>query len=334
MEHRQGGDDKASPARTALVRIAGMSRARLFPIRPAGARVLLILLAVASALAPGAAWAQRGRPMALSADSVLLVDPSGRTIFAKNAEADHAPASLVKLMTLYLAFEDIERGRARPDDLVTISHHAAVTGRYRMGLREGDRVPLQTVMEGVGIASANDAATALAEHLGGSESAFVDRMNAKGTAMGLTGTRFANPHGLPHPGQRSNARDLALLTTRLLRDFPAAREVLGGQTFAYRGRVYSRNISLFRDPGGVQALKTGFTREAGYNLSISAWRGGQQFLMIVLGAETRARSFLDARKLLTYGFAEAGLQSPPAPAPRPAVAKKPVRTRRATSVRR
>jgi D-alanyl-D-alanine carboxypeptidase len=297
-------------------------------------RRLLILLAGAAALAPGAAWAQRVRPMALSAESVLLVDPSGRTIFAKNADADHAPASLVKLMTLYLAFEDIEAGRARPDDLVTISRHAALTGRYRMGLREGDRVALQTVMEGVGIASANDAATALAEHLGGSEGAFVERMNAKAAAMGLAGTRFANPHGLPHPNQRSNARDLVLLTTRLLRDFPDARAVLGGQTFVYRGRVYSRNIPLFRDPGGVQALKTGFTREAGYNLSVSAWRGGQQFLMIVLGAETRARSFLDARKLLTYGFAEAGLEAP-APAPtRPLLAKKPVRTRRATSVRR
>jgi D-alanyl-D-alanine carboxypeptidase len=296
------------------------------------AHLLLILLAGLAALAPGAAWAQRGRSMSLSAESVLLVDPSGRTLFAKNAEVDHAPASLVKLMTLYLAFEDIEAGRAHADDLVTISHHAAVTDRYRMGLREGDRVPLHTVMEGVGIASANDAATALAEHLAGSEAIFVERMNAKAAAMGLAGTRFANPHGLPHPSQRSNARDLAVLTTRLVRDFPDARAVLGGQTFVYRGRVYSRNIPLFRDPGGVQALKTGFTREAGYNLSVSVWRGGQQFLMIVLGAQTRARSFLDAKRLLSYGFAEAGLDPPATTRREPP--KKPIRTRRATSVRR
>jgi D-alanyl-D-alanine carboxypeptidase len=280
-------------------------------------------------LAPLPGWAQNGRPLALSAESVLLIDPAGRTVFAKNADADHAPASLVKLMTLYLAFEDLEAGRARPDDPVIISHHAATTDRYRMGLREGDRVPLHTVMEGVGIASANDAATALAEHLADSEGAFVARMNAKGAAMGLTGTRFANPHGLPHPDQRSNARDLVALTSRLLEDHPDARSVLGGQTFIYRGRVYARNIPLFNDPGGVQALKTGFTREAGYNLSVSAWRGGQQFLMILLGARSRALSFIDARNLLRYGFMEAGLVDPPKPTRRE-VAKKPVRARRAT----
>ena len=289
---------------------------------------LLGLLLLASA--PG--WAQNGQALALSAESVLLIDPAGRTLFAKNATADHAPASLVKLMTLYLAFEDLEAGRARPDDLVTISHHAAITDRYRMGLREGDRVPLHTVMEGVGIASANDAATALAEHLGGNEAAFVARMNEKTATFGLTGTRFANPHGLPHPSQRSNARDLAVLTARLLDDHPEARTVLGGQDFVYRGRVYSRNIPLFRDPGGVQALKTGFTREAGYNLSVSAWRSGRQFLMVLLGSRSRTLSFVDAKKLLRYGFVEAGLD-PPQVAPREP-AKKPVRARRATTVRR
>jgi D-alanyl-D-alanine carboxypeptidase (penicillin-binding protein 5/6) len=295
-------------------------------------RALLLLTSLLVLLAPAPGWAQNGRSLALSAESVLLIDPAGRTLFAKNAEADHAPASLVKLMTLYLAFEALEAGRVRPDDLVTISHHAATTDRYRMGLREGDRVPLHTVMEGVGIASANDAATALGEHLGGSETAFVARMNEKAAAFGLTGTRFANPHGLPHPSQRSTAKDLAVLTGRLLEDHPDARSVLGGQTFVYRGRVYSRNIPLFRDPGGVQALKTGFTREAGYNLSVSAWRGGQQFLMIVLGARSRALSFIDARKLLRYGFVEAGLD-PPQPVRREP-AKKPTRARRATSVRR
>ena len=111
----------------------------------------------------------------------------------------------------------------------------------------------------------------------------------------------------------------------------------------YRGRVYGRNISLFRDPGGVQALKTGFTREAGYNLSVSAWRGGRQFLMIVLGAQTRARSFMDAQKLLRYGFIEAGLDvyvdvlilfNVSIVVVGRVTAKKPIRTRRATSVRR
>jgi D-alanyl-D-alanine carboxypeptidase len=251
-------------------------------------------------------------------------------IYAKNAENERAPASLVKLMTLYLACEDLDAGRADVEELVTVSRHAASVGRYRMGLRVGEEVPLHILLEGVAIASANDAATALAERLSGDESAFVARMNDKARELGLTGTRFANPHGLPDAIQRSNARDLAMLTGRLLQDYPMSRPLLGGQTFIYRGRVYARHIPLFSDPGGVQALKTGFTQEAGYNLAVAAWRGGQQFLMIVLGARTRALSFLDAKRLLHYGFVETGLE---APVVKPTPGRKSVRTRRATSIR-
>jgi len=191
-------------------------------------------------------------------------------------------------------------------------------------------VPLRILLEGVAIASANDAATALAERLAGDEWSFVARMNAKAQELDLHGTRFANPHGLPDPAQRSNARDLAQLIARLLRDYPASRPMLGGQTFVYRGRVYARHIPLFTDPLGVQALKTGFTQEAGYNLAVSAWRNGVQFVMIVLGSRTRAQSFLDAKKLLQFGFVEAGIDPPPEPGQR--MPRKPVRTRRTTLV--
>jgi D-alanyl-D-alanine carboxypeptidase (penicillin-binding protein 5/6) len=163
-------------------------------------------------------------------------------------------------------------------------------------------------MEGVAIASANDAAAALAEHLSGDEATFVARMNDRAQQFGLTATRFANPHGLPDPLQRTSARDIAALTARLLEDHPAARTMLGGQTFIYRGRVYARRIPLFNDPGGVQALKTGFTNEAGFNLSVSAWRDGRQFLTVVLGAPSRALSFADAKTLLRYAFVETGLE--------------------------
>jgi len=261
---------------------------------------------------------------------VLLVDLDGRVIYAKNADNERAPASLVKLMTLYLACEDLDAGRADVEEIVTVSRHAATVGRYRMGLRTGEEVPLRVLLEGVAIASANDAASALAERLAGDEPAFVARMNDKARELGLTGTRFTNPHGLPDPIQRSNARDLATLTRRLIHDYPMSRPLLGGQTFVYRGRVYARHIPLFSDPGGVQALKTGFTQEAGYNLAVSAWRGGQQFLMIVLGARTRAQSFLDAKKLLHYGFVETGLEPE---AVKPAPSRKSVRTRRATATR-
>jgi D-alanyl-D-alanine carboxypeptidase len=255
---------------------------------------------------------------------VLLLDPEGRTVFEKNAGAERAPASLVKLMTLYLACEALEAGRADTEALVAVSHHAATTARYRMGLRTGQQVPLHVLLEGVAIASANDAAAALAEHLGGDEATFVGWMNDKARDLGLTGTHFANPHGLPDPSQRSTARDLAELTTRLLRDHPMSRPLLGGQTFVFNGRVYARHIPLFSDPGGVQALKTGFTNEAGYNLAVSAWRNGQQFMMIVLGSRSRAQSFLDAKRLLRFGFVETGLESAPEPAPPP---RRPARRR-------
>jgi D-alanyl-D-alanine carboxypeptidase len=229
-------------------------------------------------------------------------------------------------MTLYLAFEDLEARRIDLDEPVRISSYAATTPRYRMGMRPAEQVPLRILLEGVAIASANDAATALAEHLAGDELNFVARMNAKGQEMGLSNTVFANPHGLPDPEQRSSARDLAQLTLRLLRDHPAARPLLGGQTFIYRGRVYTRHISLFRDPLGVQALKTGFTQEAGYSLAVAAWRDGQQFVMILLGCRSRQHSFLDAKRLLHFGFVETGLEPPEEE--RPPGPRRPVRIRR------
>jgi D-alanyl-D-alanine carboxypeptidase len=277
-------------------------------------------------LAPFHALAETPRALVVSAESAVLIDPDGRVLYEKNADESHAPASLTKMMTLYIALEDIELGRAQWDDLVTISRRAATRPRYRMGLRTGEQVPLRVLLDGVGIASANDAATAVAEHLAnGDEEAFVERMNLKAEELGLPQTHFANPHGLPDPLQRSTAKDLAELVSRLLRDYPFSRAILGGQMFVFRGRVYARRIPLFNDPGGVEALKTGFTQEAGYNLALAAWRGGQQFLMVVLGAHSRRLSFLDARKVLHYGFQEAGLE--PEPEPEPVPARKPTRVR-------
>ena len=256
--------------------------------------------------------------MHLSAESALLLASDGTVLFAKNPSEDHAPASLVKLMTLYLACEDLETGRVQWDEPVTISRRVAETPRYRMGLRTGEDVPFRTLLEGVAIASANDAAAAVAEHLGGTEDAFVERMNAKAAELGLHSTRFANAHGLPDPGQRTTAQDMARLIGHVVQDYPASRLLLGGGSFIYRGRVHSRRIPLFQDPGGVQALKTGFTREAGYNLAIAAWRAGQRFLLIVMGSQTRSLSFRDAQQLLRYGFAESGIgpaEEPRRPAP-------------------
>jgi len=290
------------------------------------ARVTLALVPALALLVPAVVAAQNGRTPVLNAESVLLLDSEGRTLHSKHPDLVRAPASLVKLMTLYLALEDLEARRADLDEPVRVTSYAATTPKYRMGIRPGEQVALRILLEGVAIASANDAATAVAEHLSGDEVNFVARMNAKGQEMGLGNTLFTNPHGLPDPEQRSSARDLARLTMRLLRDHPAARPLLGGQTFIFRGRVYTRHIPLFHDPLGVQALKTGFTQEAGYNLAVAAWRDGQQFVMILLGCRSRQLSFLDAKRLLHYGFVETGLVAPDED--RPAGLRRPVRVRR------
>jgi D-alanyl-D-alanine carboxypeptidase len=281
------------------------------------ARYSLLALVVAALVAlPAPGRAQNGNAPPLSAGAFVLLDPQGNVLVAKNAEGEHAPASLVKLMTLYLAYEDLEAARVDWDEPVTVSLKAARTPAYRMGLRAGEVVPLGLLLEGVAIASANDAAVAVAEYLGGDEDSFVGRMNARAQELGLAQTRFANSHGLPDPAQRSTARDLALLTDRLLADHPAVRTLLGGKTFVYRGRVYTRRAPPLVE-GGLQAFKTGFTNEAGYNLAVAAWLDGQRLLGIVLGAPTRGRSFLDAQRLIRYGLAELGLDSPADP-PRPA----------------
>ena len=303
------------------------SRRRLLPFP----RLFVLALAAVLSLTATVASAQP-RSLLLNAARALLIDSTtGQTLFSKDADSAHAPASLVKMMTLYLAFEDLQSGRVTMDDLVGVSLRASETPRYRMGLEAGELVPLRVLMEAVGIASANDAATALAEYLGsGDEAAFVARMNEKARELGLHATTFANAHGLPAPGQRTTARDMSELIARLLRDHPGARTILGGQSFVHRGRVYGRSIPLFKDPGGVEALKTGFTGEAGYNLAVATWRGGQEFLIIVLGAKTRQLSYLDAARALRFGFTEAGLDAP-RPAPKSAAriirrgAKRPAR---------
>jgi D-alanyl-D-alanine carboxypeptidase len=225
-----------------------------------------------------------------------------QVLYAKNPEGERAPASLVKLMTLYLALESVRAGEIRLSDVVLISPNAATADRYRMGLRAGERVTLETLLGGVAIASANDAAVAVAEAVEGSVEAFVARMNARAQEIGLVHTRFANPHGLPGGEQYATAADLALLALRLLADYPEAGRFLEGQRFVHRGRVYERHFSLFQNPGGILALKTGYTGEAGYNLAVVARKSGKQLLVVLLGAGTRGGSFSEAARLLNLGF--------------------------------
>jgi D-alanyl-D-alanine carboxypeptidase len=285
------------------------------PRRPLGSAHRLTVaatLALALALWPAAAASPGGSlngvptsNVPVSAEAVVLLDlETGKVLFEKNAQGDRAPASLVKMMTLYLAYDDLRAGHVTRGEPVRISSNVIRTPRFRIGLRRGQVVPFETLLAAVAIASANDAATAVAERLAGTEKLFVERMNAEAERLELTHTVFANPHGLPDARQRTTARDMAVLAERLLRDFPESRVLLGDTDFIWRGRVFRRRIPLFRDPGGVTALKTGFTLDAGYNIAVAAGRAGQRLLCVVLGAETRGLSFIDAGRLLKFGFGD------------------------------
>jgi len=271
-------------------------------LRPSGLRAALLVVFLLCL--PAVSGAQSASPGVTASAGLLLDLATGQVLYAKNAEEDRAPASLVKMMTLFLAYEDLRSGKVTLADPVVISQNAEHTPRYRMGLVAGQVVPFEILLAGVAIASANDAATAVAEHLSGSEEAFVDRMNTAAGEMGLVHTHFANPHGLPDPRQRTTAHEMAMLAQQLLREYPESREVLGQTAFTWRSRLYQRRIPLFRDPGGVDALKTGFTLEAGYNLTVAAGKAGHRLLCVILGAETRGLSFLDAGRLLKFGFGE------------------------------
>jgi D-alanyl-D-alanine carboxypeptidase len=281
--------------------VTGRTRSpRVWSVRPLAFLLAGAVLGTAALAAPALAG---GPPV--SAEAVVLVDlATGKVLYEKNAEEGRAPASLVKMMTLYIAYGELRAGRLSLRDLVVISPNAMQTPRFRMGLVAGQVVPFETLLAAVAIASANDAATAVAEHIGGTEKRFVERMNAEAERLGLGHTVFANPHGLPDPRQRTTARDMAVLAESLLRDYPESRDLLGETEFTWRGRLFRRRIPLFRDPGGVMALKTGFTLEAGYNVAVSAVRAGQRLLCVVLGAETRILSFVDAGRLLKFGFGE------------------------------
>ena len=220
-----------------------------------------------------------------------------------------------------------------------MSHRAAAHAALSHGAaRRGETVPLRTLLEGVAIASANDAATAVAEHLGGTEEAFVAAHERQGRrSSGSPHTHFANAHGLPDPAQRSTAEDLARLTQRLLDDYPSSRPLLGGADLRLpRARLQPAHPALPAIRAACRRSRPASRNEAGYNLAISAWRRGQQFLLIVLGAQTRSLSFRDAQACSATASSRPGCEvAPPAagPATRKPSPRRPRASERAPAAR-
>ena len=247
-------------------------------------------------------------PPSINADSYLLVDfDTGAVLVEHNPDLQLPPASLTKLMTAYILAEEVALGRLALDDTVRVSRNAwsqnpVFNGSSLMWIEPGKPVTVAELERGIVISSGNDATVAIAEHIAGSEAAFVDLMNRYAEEMGLTRTHFENSHGLPHPDHLSTARDLAATAVAAIRDHPERYAVYREQSYTYNDITqYNRNHLLREDPS-VDGLKTGYTRVAGYGLVASAEREGMRLVSVVMGSSSTASRKAETRRLLNYGF--------------------------------
>nr|WP_137279460.1 D-alanyl-D-alanine carboxypeptidase family protein [Pseudomonas rhizoryzae] len=242
-------------------------------------------------------------PPQLSAKAWVLVDATtGQVIAEEDSHAHLPPASLTKLMTVYVATRDIQAGRLKADDQVTVSENAWRTQGSRMFLDPRSQVSVHDLLQGIVIDSGNDASVALAEHIAGSEESFASLMNATAQRLGLHDTHFMNPTGLPDPEHFSSPYDMALLARAIIQDESAYYELYAKKYFTWNGiRQPNRNLLLWRDHT-VDGLKTGHTEAAGFCMVTSALRDGRRLITAVFGSTSLNNRAADTQKLLTYGF--------------------------------
>ena len=249
-------------------------------------------------------------PRELFADSLKIRAQSavlknlntGKILLSKNADRGIPPASITKVLTLYLAFEAIEEGKAGPDDRVVISRKASRMKGSRMYVGEGEEVNLDDLIKGTAIVSGNDAATAIAEHVDGDVDAFVRRMNAKARALGMTRSHFRNPNGLPARGQVTTARDVLKLCESYLERFPQSLEIHSRASYTFQDVTQQNSNHLLEMCPDVDGLKTGFTRKSGYHIVVTAQRDGMRLMAVVMGARSSSVRDREAKRLIEEGF--------------------------------
>lgn len=239
----------------------------------------------------------------LATTSHILFDvTSGQALVEQDADNQVEPASLTKIMTAFLVFEELAAGRINDDDLVTISKRAWQTEGSRMFVEVGKQVKISDLMVGMIVQSGNDASVALAEHVAGSEEAFAELMTATAQQLGMVNSQFKNATGLPADGHYTSARDMALLAAEMLRRFPQRYQLYSQKEFTFNNiRQHNRNRLLWRDPS-VDGLKTGHTDAAGYCLVASAQREGMRLITVVTGTDSDAKRFEETQTLFNYGF--------------------------------
>lgn len=242
-------------------------------------------------------------PPELPAKAYILIDAnSGRVLAEKNADQRLEPASLTKIMAAYVIFHEIAKGKAKLEDMVTVSEKAWKTEGSRMFAQVGAQISVENLLKGMIVQSGNDASVALAEHVAGDESVFAQMMNQHAERLGMTNTHYKNSMGLPDPEHYASARDLATLSRALIKEFPDHYQWHAIKEFEFNGiKQVNRNRLLWTDPT-VDGVKTGHTKTAGYCLVTSALRDGMRLLAVVLGtASDKARSEAN-RALLNYGY--------------------------------
>ncbi|MCS6986882.1 MAG: D-alanyl-D-alanine carboxypeptidase [Sphingomonadaceae bacterium] len=265
--------------------------------RKAGAVVLWAAVALQAPAAATSLYAQP-RYAAFLADA-----ETGEVLYARQADAPRFPASITKVMTLYVVFERLAAGQLRRDDRVVVSARAAGQPPSKLGLKAGDSLSLDEAIRALTVKSANDVAVAVAEHVAGSEEAFARLMTLKARQLGMVDTRFVNASGLPDPRQLTTARDLGRLAVAVWRDFPQYYGYFTLPHFAFRGQVMANHNHLLRTTPGVDGIKTGYTGAAGFTLAASAVRDGRRLIAVVLGGPSRVARDANVEALLSSGFA-------------------------------
>ena len=275
--------------------------------------VLLVLVLVVSLL-PLAASAV---DLNVAGKSALLMDAAtGRILYEKNAHEKLAPASVTKVMTMLLIMEAIDSGKIGWDDSVTASETAAAKGGSQIYLKAGETMSVTDMLKSIAVSSANDAACAMAEHIAGSESAFVELMNARAKELGMEDTHFVNCTGLDDDPEaashRTSAYDIALMSRELLKNHPDIKKFTTIWMDTVRDGAFglSNTNKMVRFYSGCTGLKTGFTSGAGYCLSASAQREGLELIAVVMGSGTSKDRFAASKSLLDYGFANFSLYTP------------------------
>ena len=242
-------------------------------------------------------------PPATKARAYILQDyDSGKVLVEANADEPLEPASLTKMMTVYVVLAELAGGKFQMEDRVPISKKAWKMGGSKMFIEVGKEVPVEDLLKGVIIQSGNDASVALAEFVAGDESAFADLMNQYARELGLTNTRFVNATGLPHPEHYSTARDLAKLAAALIRDFPVHYPLHAIRAYTWNNiKQYNRN-PLLRVDDSVDGVKTGHTQSAGYCLVASARQDGMRLVSALLGSKSEDSRLTETQALLRFGF--------------------------------